>query len=39
MGRVGRELVKQNFLMAHYLKNWLLVLHGLKHRENHIVEF
>jgi hypothetical protein len=39
MGRVGRELVKQNFIMAHDLKNWLSVLHGLKHRENHIVEF
>jgi hypothetical protein len=39
MGRVGRELVKQNFIKAHDLKNWLSVLHGLKHRENHSVEF
>jgi trehalose synthase len=39
MGAMGRELVRQNFLMAHYLKNWLLVLHGLRHREKAIVHF
>lgn len=39
MGEMGRELVRQNFLMAHYLKNWLLVLHGLRHREKAIIHF
>lgn len=39
MGQKGLEFVKQNFLMAHYLKNWLLALHGLRHREEAIVHY
>jgi trehalose synthase len=39
MGETGREFVKQNFLMAHYLKNWLLVLLGLRNREKAILHW
>jgi trehalose synthase len=39
MGETGREFVKQNFLMAHYLKNWLLVLLGLRNREKAIIHW
>ncbi len=39
MGEMAREFVQQNFLMAHYLKNWLLALQGLKHQEKAVVHF
>lgn len=39
LGEMAREFVKQNFLMAHYLKNWLLALQGLKHHEKAVVHF
>lgn len=29
MGEMGRAFVRQNFLMVHYLKHWLLVLLGI----------
>ncbi len=31
MGELGQEYVRTNFLLPHYLKSWLLVLHALRY--------
>ena len=38
MGELGRQQIRQNFLLPHSLKNWLLVYLSLDHPDRHMVE-
>jgi hypothetical protein len=37
MGNNARKYVQGNFLLPHYLKNWLLVYHSMKNGQDMMV--
>ncbi|MEX2300159.1 MAG: glycosyltransferase [Bryobacterales bacterium] len=38
MGKLGKEQVRQNFLLPQYLKNWLLVFLSLEHPHQNLID-
>ena len=38
MGKLGKEQVRQNFLLPQYLKNWLMVFLSLEHPHGNLVD-